>query len=134
MKVAINTGDGSFSLSEEAIIRLIERQAECVQKREFEKYYKNSPNRNTREIRDGYLGDSFITGVISKDGLVYFLNNSSLDVDTRTDKNLIAVIEEMGEEANGSYCEIKIEEVEDNLNFVINETDEGLESISLEDE
>lgn len=46
----------------------------------------------------------------------------------RTDPLLIKVVEELGEEANGRYCKLKVVEIPDGTNFEIDEYD-GLETI-----
>jgi hypothetical protein len=47
----------------------------------------------------------------------------------RNDPILIEVIEELGETANGSYAELKIVEIPDDINWVIQEYD-GIEWVA----
>jgi len=114
MKVAINTCFGGFGLSDEAFEKLIERMGI-----EFEKvidiqytslnithYYR----KGMVDKYDGYLSH------------YDFTNN-------RASEDLIAVIEELGEAANGRCAEIKIVEIPDDVKWHIHEYD-GLEHVA----
>ena len=48
---------------------------------------------------------------------------------TRNDPNLIRVVEELGDKANGEFAELKIVEIPDDVDWVIEEHD-GLEWVA----
>ena len=54
--------------------------------------------------------------------------NLFLDEDFRDDKTLIEVIEELGEKANSMYSDLKIAEIPDDLDYVIDNYD-GIETL-----
>ena len=54
--------------------------------------------------------------------------NLFLDEDFREDKTLIEVVEELGEKANSMYSNLKIVEIPDNLDYVIDDYD-GIETL-----
>ncbi len=54
-----------------------------------------------------------------------------LDTRYREDPILIEVIEELGEEANNKYSQLKIVEIPDNLNYTIDDYD-GIETLHQE--
>jgi hypothetical protein len=108
MKVAINACYGGFGLSDEAFEKLLTRLGI-----EFEKvidvqyrslnithYYR----KGMVDKDDGYLPHYEFTG-------------------NRASEDLIAVIEEMGEAANGRCADIKIVEVPDDVKWTIEEYD-----------
>lgn len=51
-----------------------------------------------------------------------------IDYRYREDKTLIEVVEELGEEANGRYADLKIVEIPDDLNYTIDDYD-GIETL-----
>jgi hypothetical protein len=57
-------------------------------------------------------------------------NNPIYDTQlNRSDKDLIDVVEELGENANGTYSELKVVNIPDGINFSIEEYD-GLEHVA----
>ena len=52
----------------------------------------------------------------------------SMDWDNRTDPDIIAVVEEMGEKANGIYAELEVVEIPDGIEYEIDDYD-GAETI-----
>lgn len=59
-------------------------------------------------------------------------NNPIYDTELeRSDLDLIAVVEELGENANGTYSELKVVNIPDGVNFSIKEYD-GLEHVAEE--
>jgi len=112
MKVAINTCFGGFGLSDEAFEKMLERMGI-----EFEKNTEYSDIGITHYYRKGMLDKD--EGYLSYRD---FTNN-------RASEDLIAVIEEMGEDANGRFAEIKIVEVPDDVKWHIEEYD-GVEHVA----
>ena len=130
MKIAINRCYGGFQLSDKAIGMLMKRKGlECHRyKRDYKdnKYYKLS----SFEIDEVYpyfdysiadLGDC----VEKIPNEYYWYYNSKVE---RTDKDLIAVIEELGKEASGSCGDIHIIEIPDDVDWEIDDYD-GIETV-----
>jgi hypothetical protein len=114
MKVAINCHWGGFGLSDAAFEKLLTRKGvefvkvEDLQYKSFKltHYYKKGMVDNN----DGYLSPyDFIRD--------------------RSDSDLIAVIEEMGREANGNCADIKIIEIPDGIEWEVHDYD-GIEHIA----
>lgn len=130
MKIALNKCHGGFEFSNEAMVRLIERGASCLETRKLKEYYKDQPDRAFKDIRDGYKVDKFVRGILLKDETIYFVDFHNQD--SRTDRNVIEIIEELGEDANGEHSEIEIEEIENTADFDIEDND-GVENINIID-
>lgn len=112
VKIAINRCFGGFGLSEPAFERLLARKGIA-----FEKVKGES----------SFLGDSYYNaGHAGEDE--YYLSEYSFCED-RADPDLIAVIEEMGKEAEGWAADIHIIEVPADVKWHIHEYD-GLEHVA----
>lgn len=132
MKVAINSCFGGFQLSVEALKELTIRNAKCIESYTPEDYYggglywQNKWQKDFAEYED--IGDGFLSSELRynlykiEDGLIYSFRDSA-DKETRTDKDLIDVIEKMGEIAGTSCARLKIIEIPDDVDFVICEYD-----------
>jgi len=111
-KIAINRCFGGFGLSDEAFEKLLERKGIAFEKEDGESkfigpsYYK-----------EGMCGD--------EEG---YLAQYEFYAD-RADPDLIAVIEEMGEAANGFAAEIEIMQIPSDVEWHIAEYD-GLEHVA----
>ena len=111
-KVAINRCFGGFGLSDEAFEKLLARKGIA-----FEKVKGES----------SFLGDSYYkAGHVGDDD--HYLSEYSFCED-RADPDLIAVIEEMGEDVNGFAADIAIVEVPVDAKWHIHEYD-GLEHVA----
>lgn len=143
MKIVINTCFGGYSISALATKELAKRKGkECyffttdlrtheytpVSIEEAEKafcwfaYSVNNPQDyrlNERDADGLYKSANEIAEKIS-------LSDIAKD---RSDSDLIAVIEELGEKANGKHAELKIVEIPDDVEWEISEYD-GLEHIA----
>lgn len=115
MKVAINRCFGGFGLSEEAFEKLLHRKGIAFEK---EVDPNGSKLMGPSYYKEGMCGES--EGYLSE---YDFVSN-------RSDPDLIAVIEEMGEEAaSGWAAEIAIVDVPDDAKWHIHEYD-GLEHVA----
>jgi len=112
-KVVINTCFGGFGLSNEAFERLLERKGI-----EFE----TAPSQ--------YLSgtDYWVKGHVGEDRF-YLSYYNFTDREQRSDSDLVAVVEEMGEAADGDYAELRIVEIPDDVEWHIHEYD-GLEHVA----
>jgi len=109
MKVAINTCYGGFSLSDLAIEKLL-----SIKGIDFEK--QENEHRDAYYYKKGFLGNN-----------EYYISRYDF-CENRSDSDLISVIEEMGEAANGPTAKLKIVEV-DSTDWHIEEYD-GVEHVS----
>lgn len=143
MKIVVNKCYGCFGISLEALTELVNRNANCIESCTPKKYY-GGENENYshkkdweqrwdddfseyEDIGDGFKADKRRQNSVYKDGLLYMLNDCS-DNSTRTDKDLVEVVELMGEKANGSLSKLQVVEIPDGVNWEIDEY-EGVESI-----
>ena len=114
MKVAINRCFGGFGISNEAFEKLLDRKGIAFDKVEPE------------EGRS-FIGATYYEAGHSGDDK-YYLSDYEL-TSNRSDPDLIAVIEEMGEKACGGYAEIAIVEIPDDVKWHIHEYD-GFEHVA----
>lgn len=135
MKVAYNACYGGFGLSHKATIKYGKlkgldlyayEQVEYKHNGNGVKYIRvDNPEKNsfmhysTRDLGMVHEGD------IPEECHYY---KSFYDESTRTDKDLISVIEEMGDSASGDCSELKIASIPDGAQFEIDEYD-GNESV-----
>ncbi len=102
MKIVINACFGGFGLSDEA-------QLAYAKRKEFE----------LRVVEK----QSSYTVFERTDGKKYYDRDIARD-----DSDLVAVVEELGEKANGSYAKLKIVEIPDGIDWEIDEYD-GKETV-----
>lgn len=145
MKVVINNCFGGFSLSPKATKRLAELQGkQCffykgglstpfvkvemddIQERSF--FWAAFTTDNVDELNKmmGEMDRSWHTMTdIQKDewNKKYYELNLTSRPEDRTDKLLIQVIEELGEEADGECAQLKIVEIPDGVDYEISEYD-----------
>lgn len=106
MKVAINRCFGGFGLSDEAFERLLERKGIAFEKEDDAKSFGGSTY-----YKDGMCG--------TDDGYLSYYEFC----EDRSDPDLIAVIEELGERANGFAADIAIVEIPEGVKWHIHEYD-----------
>jgi hypothetical protein len=112
MKIAINTEFGGFSISNQAFEALLDRKNIEFDVVEIDKAWRDN--------------DYYLAGLPHTDET--YINSYDFYSD-RSDPDLIAVIEEMGESANGRYADIKIVDIPDDVDWHIVEYD-GLEHVA----
>ena len=119
MKVVINTCWGGFSLSNKAMRMIYERKGETIY------FFKDSALiENPDEARSLFV--MTYTSPDAQDGTYV----SQYDIN-RNDPDLIAVVEELGAEANGAYAKLAIVEIPDDVKWYIAEYD-GMEHVAEE--
>ena len=112
MKIAINTCFGGFGISNEAFEKLLDRKGIAFDKQENEsKLLGNS------YYEAGYAGDND-----------HYLSDYHM-TENRSDPDLIAVIEEMGDKANSWAADIRIVEIPDDVKWHIHDYD-GMEYVA----
>ena len=116
MKVVINRCYGGFELSEKAYTRLIELGMRVTQFND-----KSGYNDETAEIVEWTRSNDI--KFMGRYGLIDRSNPK-----TRTDQRLITVVEELEEEADGRFADLKVVEIPDGIEWEIDEYD-GIEHI-----
>ena len=128
-KVILNKCFGGFGVSKEAYELYAKKKGIDV----FHYTQKNLKNEiYTYATDDNRSFDFYFTKdfgdnvyISDEDFKKYFLN---LDENFREDKTLIEVVEELGEKANTFYSNLKIVEIPDDLDYVIDNYD-GIETL-----
>ena len=111
MKVVINTDFGGFGLSDLAFEKLLDRKGIAYEKVRNDKYDM------VHYYQAGHADDSD-----------FYLSPYDFYHD-RADADLIAVIEELGKEAQGNYASLRIIEIPDDVEWQVEEYD-GSEHIA----
>lgn len=114
-KVVINSCFGGFSLSNEAFERLLERKGIEFETTPSKFAFGNSKN----YWHKGHAGQEEF----------YISFYDFVNGEQRDDADLVAVVEEIGTQANGSCSELKIVEIPDDVEWHIDEYD-GLEHVA----
>jgi len=137
-KIVINSKHGGFGLSHKAMIRLAELKGielfAYMNPRDkngsidFDKYVLFDPDKYTKK---DYFVLHYVT--IKKDNISKkeLNDNYYSKSPQRDDPDLIKVIEELGDEADGTSANLKIVEIPDGVKWVIDEYD-GWESVEEE--
>ena len=134
MKVAINKCYGGFGISNEAEIEYLKLKGLKAYFYEQVKYeYKDGRNlyKKVNSSKDTFMtitftkdyGESFEEWPKKDSGYFY-----SSDI-PRDDPDLIKVIEKLGKKANNQFSDLKIVEIPDGTEYIIDEYD-GLEHIA----
>jgi len=100
-KIAINTCFGGFGLSDEAFELVLKKKGIDFEKKKTESNFFNYYHKGMMDNKNGYL----------------FCNYD------RDDSDMIAVIEELGDKADGWSSKLKIVEIPDDVNWHISEYD-----------
>ena len=135
MRVVINTCFGGFGLSRDAIRAYLERKGKKAffyvhpEKDHSMKRFVRAPARDDGRLsftltRD--LGESIVVDSLPNEDDLWFYDR---DVE-RHDPDLVAVVEELGpEKASGRFAQLKVVDVPDGIEYVIEEYD-GREHIA----
>lgn len=108
MKVVINCSFGGFDISDQLFEKILTRKKIAFVRVEHSLTYIT---KNAYYFREGHVDDEF-----------YRLSSYDLFKDDRTDADLIAVIEEMGETERKS-CSLSIVDIPDDVKWHIHEYD-----------
>lgn len=131
MKIVINRCIGSFGLSNEALIRLVERGSPAVYSFRVDgDKFRWQRDTFATPLRDGFYASKTYGGVV-KDGVRHILHWTPC----RTDPDLIAIVEELGEAATvPGWSGLVVVAIPDGVDWYIEEEEEcgdgtGMESI-----
>lgn len=129
-EIVVNRCFGGFGLSNAALKKLVMVDSKCVERYSIQKYYgiREDPEKEFRrdfvkDLGDGFLGHRFYNGTVAKDGIIYDFAGQ------RDDKDLVAVVMELGKAAWGDHAELKVVSVPDDVEWQIEEYD-GREWVS----
>lgn len=123
MRLVINTEIGGFGLSKKAVFRYAELKGITL-------YTAKLTDEGYEPVSDDFILEYFTRPIdeINKELRTtdfFFVENIP-----RHDPILIQVIEELGEEAASESCEHKIIEIPDDIEYTINEGDDGREWVA----
>lgn len=123
MKIVINKCYGGYGLSPKALKELAKRKGKkCY----FFKWEYNSKEYIPWKESDKYSLIIFAfddPNPKPNDNGWFQLHSIMSDTYQRTDKDLIAVVEKLGKEANGDYSELEVVEIPDGIDYEIEEYD-----------
>lgn len=111
MKIVINSCYGGFSLSHEAVLAYAKRKGITLyfeNELNFLTHYYTIPIKEYNALQDD-----------EEQNKHYF----SCRYIERNDPDLVAVVEELGNKANGSHAELRIVEIPDDVDWDIDEYD-----------
>jgi len=122
MKIVINVCYGGFGLSHKAIMRYAELKGITVYP--LENNWSTSYYTVPYEVYEAQHKEDKVQGNYTKSNAMCLYDR---DIE-RNDPVLVHVVEELGEEANNQYSELKIVEIPDDVQWEIEEYD-GCETI-----
>lgn len=129
MKIVVNDGGYGFGLSPLAFKKLAELQGReiyfYVYKYNLDNYFKVN---NVEDIENDmffYPVTKDLGDIASEDDIFNYMFKEP----ERNDPLLVKVVEILGEKANGEYAELKIVEIPDDVDWIIEEYD-GAEWVS----
>ena len=132
MKVVVNRCYGGFGLSDKAIEMVMRRKGlNCFRYKQTKYKFSDGVEEYTR--CDMFNDNSLFTHYQTKDlgEKVNKLPNETYwyyGILDRTDADLIAVVEELGKEANGDFASLEVVEIPDDVNWEIDDYD-GIETV-----
>lgn len=131
MKVVVNRCFGGFGISNKALLELIKRNSQYVEKINVYSYCKNKDeiSRDFMEFDSEYKQHRYMNILLKNDDL-YMLKDRYLE-NFRSDPDLIDIIEKLGEESFGKHADLEIVSIPDDIKWYIDEYD-GRETIREE--
>lgn len=125
-KVMINKCYGGFGFSRKAIQLYIERKGLDVKPYFKEFSGDTEPVLVTWELYGAQIGTAWNYRLLHDNG-TYFSEDEEIE---RDDDFMIAIVEELGKEANGQHAEIRMAEIMDDEEYEIHDYD-GIESLTV---
>lgn len=132
MKVVINNSVGGFGLSPKAIMMLYEMQSELIEEIEFDNYFweQKDVEEYNIPVGNGLFTNYYEIGIYNSNKNVMIMESIYREDNNRRHPDLIKVIKELGEEANGKHSNLKIVEIPDDVDYYIEQNDCGNEWIA----
>lgn len=141
MKVIINSCFGGFELSLEVLYRAIKENIPIFECYEYGDergshdwdYLLSKMNKQYKEFitidfSNSFLSNSFLYDEKEKKMYLFKDFNGEEGYKLRTNPDLIKIVEELGEKANGKAASLSIIEIPDDVDWIIEDYD-GIESI-----
>lgn len=135
MKVVINTCFGGFGLSTEALYKCVkENKTSLIDAHQYgdtsfctdwDNFVRTQLTEQYKEYKTNRFGGYYL---YNEQNRILYDWKWSIRTNDRTNPDLIALIEELGESANGEFAKLKIVEIPDNIEYYIDEYD-GYESV-----
>lgn len=127
-KIVINRCFGGFGLSPEALLQLIERGCRVLECQTIAEYTGGGGFGGTLDkfapLRNGYtvqlFGSSPMDVIVKGDSVWTYTRSND---DTRCDPDMVAVVEALGDAANGPHARLEVVEVPDDVQWTIEEYD-----------
>lgn len=122
MKVVINGCFGGFSISIEALYELVKMKSSAVRKTTLKKWFGDDWAEDIKKLvdyKDGFKRAEYIP-VLFKGKYAYSLKDGD---EVRKHPDLIKVVNELGDNANGSCAKLMIVEIPDGVDYEIEEYD-----------
>lgn len=133
MKVVINTCYGGYSLSADAVEAFAERKG--IKINWFHSRLGRTPAFVPITPEEAREGNKLVDGVVEMPVPIVGDDPEVDDAwfgtrpEPRHDPDLVAVVEELGENANGAYAQLKVVEIPDGVEYTIQEYD-GMEWVA----
>jgi len=129
MKIVINTCYGGFGLSVEALYKSVKENNSLIEKFEYGDIevtsdWDNLVNKKLNETYKEYKTDDYKFYLYDEETKILY-KFAILD---RDNPQLVALVEEMRDLANGQHAKLKIVEIPDDIAYFIDEYD-GMESV-----
>lgn len=124
LKIVINKCYGGFGLSVEAMVKLVQRGCKALEVSGVGEWIK-SDKWEPLEKPTGFEKHPSFSSIVKFGDKVY---NLGRDDKVRTDPDVVAVVEEMGQQADGWAAKLKVVDVPDGVQWEIDEYD-GIESV-----
>lgn len=129
MKVILNKCYGGFSVSP----KVYELYAKAIGKKTYfyNMQYSDGIVKYIKTDEPTFFSSCFLRDygdVVQENEINWTKENLHIDGDYREDEKLIKIIEELGEDANTQYSNLKIVEIPDGMQYVIDDYD-GIETL-----
>lgn len=132
MKIVVNRCYGGFGLSDKAVEMVMKRKGlGCFRYKQTKYKYRDGVEEYTR--CEAFSGSDILTHYLTVDlgektsklpnEIYWYYGNLERD-----DTDLVAVVEELGKEANGKFSELEVVEIPDSVKWEIDNYD-GIETI-----
>lgn len=128
MKIVKNSKYGGFSLSPLATKKYMERKGKECYFFSIDIKVGGGERFTPLTLAEAEKRGFFVSYTVPNPADYRLAELISTDIESRTDPDLIAVVEELGEKANGRCAQLEIVEIPDDLDWEIDEYD-GIETI-----
>ncbi len=125
VKIVINKCYGGFGLSPEAMVELVKCGCKAIESSPASEWDRSGDQGEWLPLYDGFQKHRLFSSVIRRGNVVYGIDRNDA---SRTDADVVRVVEEMGEKANSVFAKLKVIEIPDGVQWEIDEYD-GIETV-----